>query len=73
MNHLLPNNGERVKWRFRLKYDVQIPFRRNEFISKWSELYRANAPQNRSLLKVDNFTTENYTKELHVPDNHKDT
>jgi DNA repair exonuclease SbcCD ATPase subunit len=47
-----------------LQYDVQIPFRKNEFISKWSELYRANAPQNRSLLNVDNFTAENYTKEL---------
>ncbi len=47
-----------------LQYDVQIPFRQNDFLAKWSELYRANSPQNRSVINVDDFTPDNYTKEL---------
>lgn len=31
-----------------LKYDVQIPFRQDDFLTKWSELYRATSTQNRS-------------------------
>jgi hypothetical protein len=47
-----------------LQYDVQIPFRQNDFLAKWSELYRAASPQNRSVLNVDDFTAEKYTEEL---------
>ena len=37
---------------------IQIPFEKNDFY-KWSELYRANSPQNRSVLNLENFTPEN--------------
>ncbi len=47
-----------------LQYDVQIPFRQNDFLTKWSELYRANSPQNRSVLNLENFTPEKYTEQL---------
>lgn len=47
-----------------LQYDVQILFRQNDFLAKWSELYRAASPQNRSVINVDDFTAEKYTKEL---------
>lgn len=47
-----------------LQYDVQIPFRQNDFLAKWSELFRAASPQNRSVLNVDDFTAEKYTEEL---------
>ncbi|WP_313162650.1 TrlF family AAA-like ATPase [Sedimentibacter sp.] len=47
-----------------LQYDVQIPFRQNDFLAKWSELYRATSQQNRFIINVDDFTAEKYTKEL---------
>lgn len=47
-----------------LQYDVQVPFRQNDFLAKWSELYRAASSQNRSVLNVDDFTAEKYTEEL---------
>jgi hypothetical protein len=47
-----------------LQYDVQIPFRQDDFLAKWSELYRASSSQNRLVLNVDDFTTEKYTKDL---------
>ena len=47
-----------------LKYDVQIPFRQNDFLAKWSELYRANSQHNRSVINVDDFTPGHYTKEV---------
>lgn len=47
-----------------LKYDVQIPFRQNDFLAKWSELYRATSAQNRSVINIDDFTSEKYTEEL---------
>lgn len=47
-----------------LQYDVEIPFRQNDFLTKWSELYRAASSQNRPVLNVDDFTAEKYTEEL---------
>lgn len=47
-----------------LHYDVQIPFRENDFLVKWSELYRSASPQNRLVLNVDEFTAEKYSVEL---------
>lgn len=49
-----------------LKYDVQIPFRQDDFLTKWSELYRATSTQNRSIIDVTTFCPEKYTKELLV-------
>ena len=47
-----------------LQYDVQIPFRQNDFVTKWSELYRATSTQNRTVINIDDFTSEKYTEEL---------
>lgn len=47
-----------------LKYDVQIPFRQEDFLTKWSELYRATSPQNRAIIDVTTFCPEKYTKNL---------
>lgn len=49
-----------------LKYDVQIPFRQDDFLAKWSELYRATSPQNRAIIDVATFCPEKFTKELLV-------
>ncbi|MGB4659378.1 MAG: hypothetical protein WBI07_09365 [Mobilitalea sp.] len=47
-----------------LQYDVQIPFRQNDFLARWSELYRAASPQNRTILNLEDFNPEKYTETL---------
>lgn len=47
-----------------LQYDVLIPLRQNDFLAKWSELYRAASPQNRTVLNVDVFSPDKYNTAL---------
>lgn len=47
-----------------LTYDVTIPFRIDDFLSKWCELFRENNPTNRTILDTTRFTSEMFTKEF---------
>lgn len=47
-----------------LQYDVLIPLRQNDFLAKWSELYRATSSQNRIIINVDVFSPDKYNAAL---------
>lgn len=47
-----------------LQFDVHIPFRKDDFLNKWTSYFRASSPQNRQIIDVDDFVENNYSKDL---------
>ena len=47
-----------------LSYDIQIPFKHDDFIAKWIEIYGTRALKSRELVDADSFVDESYSVNL---------
>ena len=43
-----------------LSYSVQIPFRREDFISKWNEIYGVRSTKSRDMINADKFAVNDF-------------
>lgn len=47
-----------------LSYYVQVPFRQEDFVKKWEEVFGTRSIKSRELVDADKFKSEKYTAEL---------